>query len=89
LLGEDGMATETVRYADIVSFTCLKAFALDQRHEYKDAHDLVYCIEHADGGLEAVAKAIQAARAGKHGPVIEEVLAIVNSPPGTRRRESS
>lgn len=77
LLGEDGIATETIRYADIVSFTCLKAYALDQRHEYKDAHDLVYCIEHTDGGPETVAKAVQAARAGKHGPVVEEVLAIL------------
>lgn len=77
LLGEDGMASETIRYADIVSFTSLKAYALDQRHEYKDAHDLVYCIEHVDGGLEAAAKAFQAARTGKHGAVVEEVLGIL------------
>ncbi len=50
LLGENGMATERVKHADIVSFTCLKAFAFDQRFERKDAHDLVYCIEHAPDG---------------------------------------
>ncbi len=50
LLGGNGRATETVSYANIVSFTCLKAFAFDQRHERKDAHDLVYCLEHGDGG---------------------------------------
>ena len=77
LLGGDGVATETIRYADIVSFTCLKAYALDQRHEYKDAHDLVYCIEHSDGGLDAAAKAFQSARTGKHAAVIEEVLTIL------------
>jgi hypothetical protein len=27
----------------LVSSTCLKAFAFDQRFERKDAHDLVYC----------------------------------------------
>jgi hypothetical protein len=32
LLGEKGVAVENVRFADIVSFTCLKAFAADQRH---------------------------------------------------------
>lgn len=36
LLNERGRATELVRYADIVSFTCLKAFAYDQRSEPKD-----------------------------------------------------
>ena len=77
LLGENGVAVEKVRHADIVSFTCLKAFALDQRHERKDAHDLVFCIEHAEGGLEAAAKAFQAARKGKHGKVVEEALGIL------------
>ncbi len=77
LLGGDGVAREIIRYADIVSFTCLKAYALDQRHEYKDAHDLVYCIEYADRDLDAVAKVFQSARKGKHAAVIEEVLAIL------------
>jgi hypothetical protein len=31
LLGEKGVAIEKVRFANLVSFTCLKAFALDQR----------------------------------------------------------
>ena len=77
LLGGDGVATEIVRHADIVSFTCLKAYALDQRHEYKDAHDLVYCIEHAPGNLNGAAKKFQSAREGKHAAVIDEVLAIL------------
>src|SRR3546814_4123003 len=46
LLDGEGLATETVRYANIVSFTCLKAFAFDHRNARKDAHDLVYCLEH-------------------------------------------
>ncbi len=45
LLGEDGVATETIRYADLVGFTCLKAFALDQRHERKDAYDLITALK--------------------------------------------
>src|ERR1035437_4467910 len=43
LLGEGGIATETIKHANIVSFTCLKAIAYDDRHERKDAHDLIYC----------------------------------------------
>lgn len=35
LLGENGVATETIKYADLVSFTCLKALAFDQRNERK------------------------------------------------------
>ena len=66
LLGENGMATERVKHADIVSFTCLKAFAFDQRFERKDAHDLVYCIEHAPDGLGAVVAAFGHALAGTH-----------------------
>jgi hypothetical protein len=64
LLGGGGIAIEKIRYADIVSFTCLKALALDQRHENKDAHDIVYCIENAEGGLDAAEK-IQGSWRGK------------------------
>lgn len=52
LLGGDGIATERIKHANLVSFTCLKSFAFDQRFERKDAHDLIYCIEHAPEGLE-------------------------------------
>ena len=77
LLGGNGIATETIRHADILSFTCLKAFAFDQRGERKDSHDLIYCIEHAPGGLDAVAKSFREARAGKHGDVVEAALGIL------------
>lgn len=77
LLGDDGIATEAIRHADIVSFTCLKSYALDQRHERKDAHDLVYCLEHFEGGPEAAAKAFQAALDGKHKEAIEAALKIL------------
>lgn len=78
LLGERGIAVETVRHADIVSFTCLKSFALDQRDESKDAHDIVYCLENLEGGLEAAASKFQAAQAGKHRKVIDQALTILS-----------
>ena len=77
LLDSNGQATETVRYADLVSFTCLKAFAFDQRAERKDAHDLVYCLQYAIGGPEAVAAEFRAALATKHKDVIERALHIL------------
>lgn len=79
LLGENGIATEKVKHANLVSFTVLKAFAYDQRHERKDAHDLIYCIEHAPEGLAAVAELFRKERDGKHGAVIQQALDILRN----------
>jgi len=79
LLGGAGVAIESIKHANLVSFTCLKAFAYDQRFERKDAHDLVYCIEHAPEGLEQTAKAFRDAKAGKHGAVIVKALTILQN----------
>lgn len=62
-----------------MSFTCLKAFAYDQRFERKDAHDLVYCLEHASGGIAAAAEAFRTSLAGKHSDVVKSALAILRS----------
>jgi hypothetical protein len=77
LLGDNGIATEKIKHANLVSFTCLKAFAFDQRFERKDAHDLIYCIEHAPEGLGAVAEAFGLALAGKHSAVVREGLDVL------------
>ena len=77
LLGDAGVAIETIKQANIVSFTCLKALAFDQRFERKDVHDLTYCIEHAPDGLDSVVAAFREALAGKHGAVVRESLSIL------------
>ena len=77
LLDGNGVATERVKHANTVSFTCLKALAFDQRFERKDAHDLIYCIEHAPEGLDAVSEDFGKARDRGHGAVIELTLAIL------------
>jgi hypothetical protein len=77
LLSGDGTVTEIIRYANIVSFVCLKAFALDGRVERKDPHDLVYCIEHGPGGWEAAATAFRDQLAGKHEAAIRQCLGIL------------
>jgi hypothetical protein len=79
LLGDAGVATEKVKHANLVSFSCLKLLAFDERFERKDAHDLIYCIEHAPGGLDTVAEAFRGERGGKHGTVIREALDILRS----------
>lgn len=77
LLGDNGVATEKVKHANLVSFTCLKSFAFDQRFERKDAHDLIYCIEHASEGPDAVAAEFRKELDGKHGAVINASLEIL------------
>lgn len=77
LLGENGIAAVNLHYADLVAFTCLKAYAVDQRDERKDAHDLVYCLEHFDGGIDAAATKFKAALEGKHKEVVSEVLGLL------------
>ena len=77
LLDDAGVATEQIKHANLVSFTCLKAFAFDDRAVRKDAHDLIYCIEYAPDGPDRVAEMFRQALAGKHGAVIEDALAIL------------
>lgn len=72
-----GISAQEVRFADIVSFTALKAFACEQRQEAKDPYDLVFCLENFKGGVEAIVELFQKAREGKYRDVIEEVLKIL------------
>ena len=79
LLGGTGIAVEEVKHADLVSSTCLKAFAFDQRFERKDAHDLIYCIEHAEEGLDGAAQMFLETLEGGHGTVIRDCLSILRN----------
>ena len=79
LLDERGIATVTVKHADIGSFTCLKAFAYEDRQEPKDAHDLMYCLEHRSEGLQAIAATFRTQLAGKHGGTIRSGLELLRS----------
>jgi hypothetical protein len=79
LLGGDGVAVEKIKHANLVSFTCLKAFAFDPRFERKDAHDLIYCLEHAPEGAESVAQVFRQECAGKRSDVVKSALAILRA----------
>lgn len=78
LLDENGEATETVRHADLISFSVLKARAYDQRHEPKDAYDLLYCLENVPEGLANVVTRFQQALAGPHGQVVANALRLMH-----------
>jgi hypothetical protein len=79
LLGSNGLATETIKHANIVSFTCLKAIAYNDRQERKDAHDLVYCLEHVPQTLSEVAAMFQNGLNGKHHDVLLHSLTLLRS----------
>ncbi len=77
LLGGNGVASEKIKHANLVSFTCLKAFAFDQRNERKDAHDLIYCLEHGSGGINAAIEQFRKELHGRHGKTIGSALEIL------------
>ena len=79
LLNGAGIAVERVKHADLVSFTCLKTLAFDQRFERKDAHDLVYCIEHAPEGFDSAAEMFRNTLEGSHGTVVRDSLTILRN----------
>jgi hypothetical protein len=78
LLDGEGITTETIRYANIVSFVCLKALAFEDRAERKDAHELVYCIENAPGGVDAAAASFREQMEGKHRAVLLQCVGILS-----------
>ncbi|MGE3745041.1 MAG: hypothetical protein AB7G25_04875 [Sphingomonadaceae bacterium] len=77
LLSDNEIVTESVRYADVVSFTCFKAFAFESRFEPKDAHDLVYCLAHVEGGAEATIARFATALETGHRETIRAALGLL------------
>ncbi len=74
LLDDKGVCDVTIRHADIVCHTALKSLAFDGRAEPKDAHDLVYCIEHGDGGINEAARKFAGCLASRHREVLGQAL---------------
>jgi hypothetical protein len=62
-LDEGGRSKVAVRVANLLPYTVLKILAFQDRHENKDAYDLVFTLFHAKGGPE------EAGRAAKSSPV--------------------
>jgi hypothetical protein len=75
LPGELGVTKQDVLHADIVGFTILKILAFRSRGEGKDAHDLVYCLQHGEQSVEEIADRFVAALGGRHAAVVDHALA--------------
>jgi hypothetical protein len=77
LLDGGGIATETVRFADVTAFLVLKALAFDDRAENKDAADLVHVMRYA-GPIEWIAQQfIERRGAGQHLEAIDSALDVL------------
>ena len=78
LLDGKGIATETVRFADLPAFIALKAFAFDDRAENKDAADLVHVMRYA-GPIEQVARQfVDRYCEGKHLEVLDKAFDVLH-----------
>jgi hypothetical protein len=78
-LGGQGKITQEIRYANIVAHSILKILSYADRREGKDAHDLVYCLQHADAGIAAIAAQFREALSGKHVETIKETLHLMRA----------
>ena len=77
LLDGGGMSVDIIRFADVPAFVILKAIALDQRQENKDAADLNHVVRYS-GSLENVAGLfVERIRSGQHGEAVSDGLAAL------------
>ena len=74
LPGGRGVTKQDIRHANLVAFTALKIFAFRNRGEGKDAHDLVYCLQHCGRDMADIAAHFVQALAGKHAAIIQQAL---------------
>ncbi len=77
LLNDGGKIVQEIRYANIVAHSCLKMFAYADRREGKDAHDLVYCLQHAEQGMDRIAEQFREELGGKHAAAVKEALDLM------------
>ena len=72
-LDEGGMSKVTVRVANLLPYVVLKILAFQDRHENKDAYDLVFCLLHFGDGPESAGKAAAGSAIARDARVTEAV----------------
>lgn len=77
LLDGGGMSVDMVRFADVPSFVILKAIALDQRQENKDAADLIHVIRYSGSVKEVAALFVVRIRSRLHQEALRDGLAAL------------
>jgi hypothetical protein len=69
-LDDGGRSKVVVRVADILSYTVLKTLVFQDRHENKDAYDLVYCLLNFGDGPEDAGRHANGSPIAKDGQVV-------------------
>ena len=75
-LDDGGCSTVTVRVAGMLTYTVLKILAFQDRHENKDAYDLVFTIANYPGGPAAAGRASAGSPVAGH-PQVTEAIALL------------
>ena len=71
-----GLSRVAVRVANVLPYTVLKILAFQDRHENKDAYDLVFTLFHYAGGPRACGRAAASSPSAAH-PQASEALALL------------
>jgi hypothetical protein len=66
-----GVSRVTVRVANVLPYIVLKILAFQDRHENKDAYDLVFTLLNYDDGPRAAGRATRSSPVGEHEQVAE------------------
>lgn len=77
LLDGDGVSVDVVRFADVPAFVILKALALDQRQERKDAADLIHVVRYSGSIKEVAALFVERIRSEQHPEAVRDGLAAL------------
>jgi hypothetical protein len=79
-----GQSQVTVRVGNVLPYTVLKILAFQDRHENKDAYDLVFTLLHHQGGPRACGHAAAASPIARHAQVTSALTLL-----GERFRDTS
>ncbi len=71
-----GRSQVTVRVANVLPYTVLKIFAFQDRHENKDAYDLLFTLLNHEGGPRFAGHGAAASAVAQH-PQVLEALALL------------
>jgi hypothetical protein len=71
-----GRSRVAVRMANVLPYTVLKIFAFQDRHQNKDAYDLVFTLLHQQEGPRAAGTAASGSPVATH-PQVQEALALI------------
>lgn len=73
-----GLSRVTVRVANVLPYTVLKILAFQDRHQNKDAYDLVFTLFNSDGGPGAVGGRCASSAVADH-PQVDEAIGLLEA----------